>query len=162
MKKKLLWGFCLTVCLCLAAGCGSNKENLKELESIKQEKETVTLDWYINYSWFTTPWGENLVSQKITQETGVNINFITPIGNETEKLNALIASDSLPDLITLGYWEPQVEQMISNQMVYALNELADEYDPYFWQVADPDVVNWYTKEDGIYMNIPILLRHHLI
>lgn len=148
MKKKLLWGFCLTVCLCLAAGCGSNKENLKELESIKQEKETVTLDWYINYSWFTTPWGENLVSQKITQETGVNINFITPIGNETEKLNALIASDSLPDLITLGYWEPQVEQMISNQMVYALNELADEYDPYFWQVADPDVVNWYTKEDG--------------
>lgn len=28
--------------------------------------------------------GENAVSQKITEETGVNINFITPIGNETE------------------------------------------------------------------------------
>lgn len=58
--------------------------------------DPVTLDWYINYSWFSTPWGENLVSQTITEETGVDIHFITPLGNESEKLNALIASDSLP------------------------------------------------------------------
>ena len=96
----------------------------------KYAGEPVTLDWYVNYSWFAIPWGENAVSQKITEETGVNINFITPIGNETEKLNALIASDSLPDLITLGYWEPQVNQMIEENMVYALNELADDYDAY--------------------------------
>lgn len=111
-------------------------------------KEPVTLDWYVNYSWFATPWGENAVSKKITEETGVNINFITPIGNETEKLNALIASDSLPDLITLGYWEPQVKEMIEGNMVYALNELADDYDAYFWQVTDADIVNWYTVDDG--------------
>lgn len=110
--------------------------------------EEITLDWYINYSWYVTPWGENLVSKTITEETGVNINFVTPIGNETEKLNALIASDTLPDLITLGYWEPQVEEIIAKDMVYALNELADEYDPYFWQVTDEAVINWYTKEDG--------------
>lgn len=105
-------------------------------------KEPVTLDWYVNYSWFATPWGENAVSKKITEETGVNINFITPIGNETEKLNALIASDSLPDLITLGYWEPQVKEMIEGNMVYALNELADDYDAYFWQVTDAEYVKW--------------------
>ena len=76
--------------------------------------DPVTLDWYINYSWFSTPWGENLVSQTITEETGVDIHFITPLGNESEKLNALIASDSLPDLITLGWWEPQVSEMTEN------------------------------------------------
>ncbi|WP_236354952.1 extracellular solute-binding protein [Konateibacter massiliensis] len=108
----------------------------------------VTLDWYVNYSWFTTPWGENLVSKKITEETGVNINFITPSGNETEKLNALIASDSLPDLITLGWWEPQINEMIENDMVYGLNELADEYDIYFYQVAGEAQLDWYTQEDG--------------
>ena len=108
----------------------------------------ITLDWYVNYSWFATPWGENLVSRTITEETGVNIQFTTPIGNETEKLNSLIAANTLPDLITLGYWEPQVDEMISGDLVYALNELADEYDPYFWQVTDETVVNWYTKEDG--------------
>lgn len=111
-------------------------------------KEPITLDWYINYSWFATPWGENLVSQVITEETGVSVNFITPMGNEQEKLNALISSDKLPDIITLGYWEPQIDDMIEKDMVYALNELADAYDTYFYEVTDEIAVNWYTEEDG--------------
>lgn len=110
--------------------------------------DPVTLDWYINYSWFALPWGENLVSRTITEETGVSVNFITPIGNETEKLNALIASDSLPDIISLGWWEPQVNEMTDKGMVYPLNELADQYDAYFWEVSDPMAVSWFTAEDG--------------
>lgn len=116
--------------------------------------EAVTLTWYINYSWFNAGWGGNVVSDKITEETGVSIRFITPGGNENEKLNALIAADSLPDLITLGWWEPQVDQMIDDGKVYALNELADEYDAYFYEVGDADVVNWYTKEDGNIYSYP--------
>ena len=116
--------------------------------------DPVTLDWYVNYSWFTSTWGENLVSKTITDETGVSINFITPTGNESEKLNALIASDSLPDLITIGWWEPQVNEMIQGDMVYALNELADKYDMYFWQVSNPETVNWYTQEDGNIYSYP--------
>lgn len=111
-------------------------------------EEEITLDWYVNFSWYTTPWGENLVSKKITEETGVSIKFITPLGNEEEKFNALITSDTLPDIITLGWWENQVDEMISKGMVYPLNELADKYDTYFWKVSDPQVVAWYTKDDG--------------
>lgn len=110
--------------------------------------EPVTLDWYVNYSWFGGQWGKNLVSQKITEETGVTVNFVTPSGTEEDKLNALIASDSLPDIITIGWWEHQLNDIIENDMAYPLNELADEYDMYFWQVTDSDVVNWYTQEDG--------------
>ncbi len=116
--------------------------------------EPVTFDWYINYSWFNSEWGGNVVSDRITEETGVNIHFITPGGNEKEKLNALIAADSLPDFITLGWWEPQIDEMIDSGMVYALNELADEYDACFYQVSDADVVNWYTKEDGNIYSYP--------
>ncbi|RKI83030.1 extracellular solute-binding protein [bacterium 1xD42-87] len=116
--------------------------------------EPVTFDWYINYSWYNSEWGGNVVSDKITEETGVNIHFITPGGNEKEKLNALIAADSLPDFITLGWWEPQIDEMIDSGMVYALNELADEYDAFFYQVSDTDVVNWYTKEDGNIYSYP--------
>jgi len=110
--------------------------------------DKVDLTWYINFSWFTTPWGENLVSKTITEETGVNVEFVVPAGNEAEKLNSLIASDSLPDLITLGWWEPQVGQMIEDGMVYALDELAEQYDPYWFEVADPGRVGWFTQEDG--------------
>ena len=166
IRKMIAWGMAVTMTAGMTnvlTGCGAEREGqaveTSQVEDTSQGDEDtpawkkyagepVTLDWYVNYSWFAIPWGENAVSQKITEETGVNINFITPIGNETEKLNALIASDSLPDLITLGYWEPQVNQMIEENMVYALNELADDYDAYFWQVTDADVVNWYTMDDG--------------
>lgn len=108
----------------------------------------ITLDWYIDYSWFVGGWGENLVSKTITEETGVSVNFVTPKGNEGEMLNSMISSDSLPDLITLGWWNSQVNTMINSDMVYALNELADEYDAYFYEVVDPVVVSWYTNNDG--------------
>lgn len=137
------------------AGCGQEKVQTSSLsesapawQRLAQEKEPVTLDWYINYSWYATPWGGNVVSDAITEETGVSVNFITPIGNATEKLNSLIASDTLPDLITLGWWEDALNEMIQKDMVYALNELADQYDMYFYEVADEDAVRWYTQEDG--------------
>lgn len=141
----------------LGAGCARNSEAPESSGELADEdmpawqkyaEEPVEFDWYINYSWFVTGWGENVVSRKITEETGVNLNFITPSGNESEKLNALIAADSLPDFITLGWWESQVDEMIDKGKVYALNELADKYDAYFYQVSDADVINWYTREDG--------------
>ncbi|TAH70001.1 MAG: extracellular solute-binding protein [Anaerolineaceae bacterium] len=124
----------------------TDKEGVPGWQANSDDKVTVT--WYVNYSWFTTPWGENLISRTITEETGVNVEFVVPAGNETEKLNSLIASDSLPDLVTIGWWEPQVGQMIDDGMVYALDELANEYDPYWFTVADPDRVGWFTQPDG--------------
>ncbi len=152
MKKRFIWtaaaGLALILAIVLAVAGFSHKNNKEQAETAEEEPEQVTLDWYVNYSWFVAGWGENLVSRTITEETGVSVNFITPKGNEDEKLNALIAADALPDLITLGWWEPQVNSMIRNDMVYALNELADTYDPIFYEVTDPTVVNWYTREDG--------------
>lgn len=110
--------------------------------------ERVDLKWYINFSWFNTPWGGNAVSEAVSEKTGVDITFISPDGSETETLDALIAGNNLPDLVTLGWWESQLSTIIDRDMVYALNELADEYDPYFWTVADEERLNWYTREDG--------------
>ena len=137
------------------AGTNENKvtEQTQSSETIgwkkyAAEQNPVTLNWYINYSWFTMDWGKNMVSKQITKDTGVNINFVTPAGNQEETINALVASDSLPDIVTVGWWEPQINDMIKNKMVYALNDLADEYDPYFYEVTDPTVVNWYSDENG--------------
>lgn len=158
MKKEKLVSLMLIASMALGmSGCGTNIKNT-ESEKGQVTAETpawqqyaddpITLDWYVNYSWFVTGWGENLVSKTITEETGVSVNFITPLGTEEEKLNALISSDTLPDIITLGWWEPQYMQMIQNGQVYALNELADQYDPYFYNVVNQKVVDWYTVEDG--------------
>lgn len=146
MKGKL--SILLAACLSLGmlTGCVGDST---EKEAVSEDgKEPITLDWYVNYSWFTTGWGENLVSKTITEETGVSVNFITPMGNENNKLNTLIDSDSLPDIVTIGWWEPQLQEMVSGNMVYPLNVLADEYDPSFYEVTDEMVRDWYTLSDG--------------
>lgn len=163
-RKGILAGVFLAGTCMFLAGCAGKEEAQGNAADVSADEdipawqkyadEPITFDWYINYSWYNSDWGGNVVSDKITEETGVNIHFVTPSGNEGEKLDALIAADSLPDFITLGWWEPQVNEMIDEGMVYALNELADSYDPYFYQVSDADVVNWYTKEDGNIYSYP--------
>jgi putative aldouronate transport system substrate-binding protein len=120
----------------------------------KSDIAPITFDWYLNFSWFPNKWGVDPTSQYITKKTGVNINFIVPAGNENEKLNTMIASGKLPDFITLGWYEDGVKKMIEGGMVLPLNKLADEYDPYFFKVADPSKVSWYTQPDGNFYGYP--------
>ncbi|MBB6479288.1 extracellular solute-binding protein [Spirochaeta isovalerica] len=108
----------------------------------------VEFDWYLHFSWFPNQWGVDPLSQYVTEKTGVDINFIVPAGSEAEKLNTLIAGDQLPDFITIGWWEGFVNDMIEGDMVYALDELAEQYDPYFFEVAVPSRLGWYEREDG--------------
>src|SRR5699024_4909390 len=73
------------------------KDNSRGEKSVDDERpswqqsadDKVTLDWYVNFSWFTTQWGNNVVTKKITEDTGINVKFISPMGNEIEKFNAL-------------------------------------------------------------------------
>ena len=141
--KRLFCFLMILVWLPGLAGCAGIAPSVSVTET-----ESVTLEWYINFSWYNTPWGENAVSKAVTEAAGSEIHFVTPGGTESVTLDALIAGDKLPDMITLGWWEPQFQEMIDSGLVYALNELADEYDPYFWEVADMDRLQWYTQEDG--------------
>lgn len=108
----------------------------------------IEFDWYINFSWFARHWGDSKVSKYITQKTGVDINFIVPAGNEAEKLNTMIAGDALPDILTIGWYEGQVPMLIDSDLVWALDELADQYDPYFFQIVNQDKMSWYRQQDG--------------
>jgi len=114
----------------------------------RKDTSPVTLDWYVHFSWYNYNWGETLISKYVQEKTGVAINFIVPAGNENEKLNTMIASNTLPDVVTLGWWEDGVRKMIEGKLVYSLNELADQYDPYFYQVASEQLLGWYMQDDG--------------
>lgn len=49
------------------------------------------------------PLGGSAVSEAITARTGADITFVSPEDSETETLDALIAGNNLPDLVTLGW-----------------------------------------------------------
>lgn len=143
--KRVLYVL-LSVLLCLStSSCSVFGETTSTLDN---SDETITINWYVNYSWFTTPRGENLVSKAISEQTGVDIRFIVPTGSETEMLDSMIASNTLPDIVTLGSWESQITEMISKNLVYSLNGLADEYDEQWYEVANEGRVNWFTQSDG--------------
>jgi putative aldouronate transport system substrate-binding protein len=114
----------------------------------KSDTTPITFDWYLNFAWFPNKWGVDPTSKYVTKKTGVNLNFIVPAGNENEKLNSMIASGNLPDFITLGWYEEGVKKMVEGGLVEPLNKLAEEYDPYFFKVADPAKLSWYTQPDG--------------
>ncbi|AEE17890.1 extracellular solute-binding protein [Treponema brennaborense] len=157
--KKVLTAV-LTVCLLASsfvfagggkdtAAANGTKSGSGSTPGWQANKDTpVKLDWYVNFSWFARHWGDSQVSKYITEKTGVDVNFIVPAGNETEKLNAMIAGDALPDIITLGWYEGQVAMMIDAGLVLPLDELAQKYDPYFFKVADANKLGWYRQNDG--------------
>lgn len=120
----------------------------------KSNTEPVDLTWFIGASWYPYTWGDSLVSQHVTEKTGVNVEIVTPTGDVNEELSLMMISGDLPDLISLGSWESSYNTLYEGGYVYALNELADQYDPYFYNVVDGSVIKWHTKEDGNLYCIP--------
>lgn len=114
----------------------------------KADTEPVTLDWYINYSWYSSLWDAGEYSQYIQSKTGVKANFIIPAGNEAEKLNTMIVGDTLPDMITIEATDPALSQMVEAGLLYSINELADLYDPAFYNVASAQTMAWFAQKDG--------------
>lgn len=121
----------------------------------EQTPEEFTVDWYVNLSWWAwngLGWGQDLVSQTIKEKTGVNINFITPASDGGEQLSTMIASDALPDIITLqGLWDG-TDRMLAYQL--AMDGYLTSYDelielnPKLGEVARQDVLDWYRENDG--------------
>lgn len=114
----------------------------------KSDTSPITFDWYMHFNWAAGDWGKNYSTKYVTEKTGVNINFIIPPGNESDKLNTMIASGKMPDFLTISWSDAAVQQLIDGGLLSPLNELAKEYDPYFFQAADPAKLSWYTQKDG--------------
>lgn len=114
----------------------------------------VELEWFVGASWYPYTWGDSLSTKHITEKTGVDVELTTPTGDVSEALNLMMISGTLPDLITLGSWETCFSTLYEQGYTYPLNELADQYDPYFYKVVDNSVVAWHTKSDGNLYCVP--------
>lgn len=126
-----------------------NKESVESNgEGWKSDTSPITFDWYINYPWFTTKWGNNSVSNYVTKKTGVRINFMAPSGDGKEKLNAMIDLGKLPDFITLSSWDEEYRSIIKEKLALPLDKLAEQYDTYFFKVTDKQKLEWYKESDG--------------
>lgn len=133
-----------------ASASGPNAEEA----AWKLDTSPVDLSWFVGASWYAHKWGESLNSKYITEKTGVNVKLEVPAGDANEQLTLMMTSGQLPDLISMGSWETAVKKLWEGDHVYALNELAEQYDPYFFKVAGDGTLKWYKQENGNTYGIP--------
>lgn len=107
-------------------------------------KENSTLTWYVNADWWNTGWGEDVVTKKMKEDLKVDIEFL--VGDDT-KLNTFFAGGDMPDIVTIFDASSSVAQK-ADSWAYSLQELADNYDPYFYQVASEQTMSWFALSDG--------------
>ncbi len=149
----------IVMALSMLAGCQSEEKTVSgalpeldgryEVDASKpayqlDTKENTKLTWYVNADWWNTDWANDTVTKKIKEDLGLDIEFLT--GDDT-KLNTLFAGDSLPDIVTI-FSSSSTVATSANQWAYALDDLAAKYDPYFFEVAKKDTLNWFKLSDG--------------
>ncbi|OBZ08350.1 hypothetical protein A8L34_23845 [Bacillus sp. FJAT-27264] len=120
----------------------------------KLDTNPVDLTWFVGANWYGQTWGNSLASKYVTEKTGVNIKLEVPSGEANEHVTLMMTSGKLPDLISMGSWENAVKKLWEGDHVYALNELADQYDPYFFKVAGEGSLKWYRQENGNTYGVP--------
>ena len=108
------------------------------------KKENTELTWYVNADWWNTDWGNDVVTRKIKEDLKLDVKFIT--GDDT-KLNTFFAGGEMPDIITILDASSSAANSAA-KWALPLNELAEKYDPYFFEVAAPDTLNWFRLDDG--------------
>jgi ABC-type sugar transport system, periplasmic component len=120
----------------------------------KLDTSPVELTWFVGANWYAHSWGESLTSKYVTEKTGVSVKIEVPSGEANEQMTLMMTSGQLPDLISMGSWETAVKKLWEGDHVYALNQLADQYDPYFYKVAGDGTLKWYKQPNGNTYGVP--------
>ncbi|MBC8079109.1 MAG: extracellular solute-binding protein [Gorillibacterium sp.] len=83
--------------------------------------------WYVHYDWATAiPWDNDLTGKWIIENKGVNVEWISSGGAAQQKLNTMIVSSDLPDVITLDRGA-DLEKLVKSGQLVALDDYVNKY-----------------------------------
>ncbi|XID93040.1 extracellular solute-binding protein [Paenibacillaceae bacterium WGS1546] len=118
--------------------------------------DNVSLKWYLNFGWwdYNKKWLEYPVLKEVSDITGVVPEVSIPTGDGTEKVNLMIATNTLPDLVTMDQNDPSVQKLISQGLVYSYDELIEQYAPELKNEIPTDVWNYSKADDGKLYGLP--------
>ena len=160
MKKSISKLISFTTVAMLAAtllsGCNSTKPSAAKVTS--DDTSLMNINVYLNYSWWTTiPSFDdgNLIAKWIMDNEHVKVNFQYPTGDEREKLNLLIATDSIPDVVVLDR-NDMYQKLISLKKIIPIDDYINKYSGYksMMEKSTLDMTKVNGKTYG-YMNWPM-------
>ena len=133
-------------------GCGD--DNKDEVGGISE------FDWFINMQQWETSgdlWDTADILQEVVQKLGVKPNVSIPTGSGSEKINLMLATGDMPDLLTWDATDKQIEQFIKADAMYTIDELCEKYDS---DIEIPDEVRLFgaSRYDNVLYGLPSYLR----
>lgn len=151
IKKWIVLFLAVMVVISVLSACGSgNSKN--NGNSAVGENGTVddTSNEPLTLTFFDKNTGDkfsNEVAAEITKRTGITVEIQQPTGNPAEKLNLMLASDDLPDIILFERSSDLVNKYIESGAIVPLNDLIDKYGPDVTEMYG-DVLNKTRYKDG--------------
>ncbi|NYE07930.1 putative aldouronate transport system substrate-binding protein [Bacillus niacini] len=124
--KKLLTLFLILILttVTLLAGCSKDDNSESASSDKKDNDEPITLTFFDKNTGDTF---DNEVAKEITKRTGVKFEIQQPTGNPMEKLNLMLASGDLADIILMDRGSDLVNKYIQAGSLIPLNDLIDKY-----------------------------------
>jgi len=139
-----------------AEGSGdTTKEDAAEpvSEDVKAKVKPVTFSNFVNYDWYTAPtWNERPHAQWITDNLGVTMEAVQSNGAAASKLNSMIVSNQLPDVIVTDRGK-DVERLVTAGKLVALDPYLEKY-PEFVKTIGEQTLNMLRSSDGKLYQIP--------
>jgi putative aldouronate transport system substrate-binding protein len=149
--KKLNVILTAAVVLTMLAGCGDKTALNGNQPSPGSTTKASTNDKSpIQLKWFDKNTGDpftNPVAKAITEKTGVTVEIQQPTGNPLEKLNLMLASNDLPDVLMLDRGSDIMNKYIATSAIIPLNDLIDKYGPNIKKMYG-DTLKKTRSEDG--------------
>lgn len=164
MKKFKKTNFFVTALLVVTlflTACGGSKTSneRKEIDlSSYPIKTDVTLSWFMplrsESAGMIENYSETAYAQEYENRVGVHIDYMHPaIGQQTEMLSLLIASNELPDIIQNNWtvYQGGVTGAINDKVIVPLNDYK-EYAPAYFKLVEetPTLEKFVKNDDGYY------------
>ena len=146
MKRKInriVTGAMAGILMIGMVGCSNpaNNNSVKEEEASSSSSEqvqsqtfdNVDITWFSDVSgWGPSGWSSGTVTSPlldaVKEDYGISFTFEQPPTEAATKLGLMIASDDLPDMITLSDGE-SIKQLIDSGKVWTMEEFYETYDP---------------------------------
>jgi len=113
------------------ASSSSSEQSQTQVQS--QTFDNVDITWFSDVSgWGPSGWSSGTVTSPlldaVKEDYGISFTFEQPPTEAATKLGLMIASDDLPDMITLSDGE-SIKQLIDSGKVWTMEEFYETYDP---------------------------------
>jgi putative aldouronate transport system substrate-binding protein len=154
----------------LLAGCGAEKaateattvgetpaaRKTKAEEPKVEEWKPLTIKWYIHYDWCQSSGPDDpekmTIVKWLKENRNVTVDWVSSNGTAAQRLNTMIASNDLPDIITIDRGT-DVDRLTKAGQLVALDDYLGKY-PNITQKVGDQIIGMLRAEDGKYYQIP--------